>query len=233
MNDPYSVLGVSKDASEDEIKRAYRRLAKKYHPDLHPDDPDAARKMNEINAAYEQIKNPGQTNSTYGYGEPYSSGSDPYDGYGGGGNAGGSYGEDFDPFDPFGWAGRGAGGTVRRRPIFIYILVGFIVFNLVSSFLSRFMQSQQQDQFQSQVEQFETYYGEMYPNHPGAYPPGYEETVPNREDSTQQDDPQEQQETNEDQSGQAAPFSGYWGQQVPPWFSGYWDGNNNESIKEN
>ena len=69
MNDPYSVLGVSKDASEEEIKRAYRRLAKKYHPDLNPGDPEAARKMNEINAACEQIKNPGQTNSAYGYGE--------------------------------------------------------------------------------------------------------------------------------------------------------------------
>lgn len=53
MNDPYSVLGVSKDASEDEIKRAYRRLAKKYHPDLNPGDPEAARKMTEINAAFE------------------------------------------------------------------------------------------------------------------------------------------------------------------------------------
>ena len=51
MNDPYSVLGVSKNASEDEIKRAYRQLAKKYHPDLNPGDPEAARKMNEINAA--------------------------------------------------------------------------------------------------------------------------------------------------------------------------------------
>lgn len=66
MNDPYSVLGVSRDASEEEIKKAYRRLAKQYHPDLNPGNPEAARKMNEINAAYEQIKNPGQTNSAYG-----------------------------------------------------------------------------------------------------------------------------------------------------------------------
>ena len=58
INDPYKVLGVSPDASDDEIKAAYRRLAKKYHPDLNPGDEHAAQMMNEINAAYDQIKNP-------------------------------------------------------------------------------------------------------------------------------------------------------------------------------
>lgn len=223
MTDPYSVLGVSKDASEDEIKRAYRQLAKKYHPDLNPGDPEAARKMNEINAAYEQIKNPGQTNAAYGYGDQHSSGSDPYGGYGSGGygNSGQSYGEeDFDPFDLFGWAGRGAGSSTHHRPLFIYIIVGFIALNLVSAFLTRSIRSQQQDQFQNQIEQFEEYYSEMYPNYPGAYPPGYEETAPDHEDS-------EQQETTEDQSGQTSPFSGYWGQQAPTWFGGYPNSNDN------
>lgn len=56
--DPYQVLGVDKNASEDEIRQAYRRLAKQYHPDLNPGDAYAAQKMNEINQAYEQIKNP-------------------------------------------------------------------------------------------------------------------------------------------------------------------------------
>ena len=56
--DPYQVLGVSPNASEDEIRQAYRRLAKKYHPDLNPGDKTAAQKMNEINAAYDAIKNP-------------------------------------------------------------------------------------------------------------------------------------------------------------------------------
>ena len=58
MRDPYEVLGVSRNASEDEIKSAYRKLAKKYHPDLHPGDKECERKMNEVNAAYDQIKNP-------------------------------------------------------------------------------------------------------------------------------------------------------------------------------
>ena len=223
MNDPYSVLGVSKDASEDEIKRAYRRLAKKYHPDLNPGDPEAARKMNEINAAYEQIKNPGQTNSAYGFGNQNRSGSNPYGGYGSGeyGNSEQSYGEEFDPFDPFGWAGRGAGNTTHRRPFFIYILVGFIALNLVSTLLTRSMRSQQQDQFQNQIEQFEEYYSEMYPNYSGTYPPGYEGAAPDHEDLEQQEGSQEQQETDKDQSSQTSPFSHYWGQQAPPWFGGY------------
>ena len=56
--DPYEVLGVSRGASEDEIKQAYRRLAKQYHPDLHPGDAACAKKMNEINEAYDLLKNP-------------------------------------------------------------------------------------------------------------------------------------------------------------------------------
>ena len=56
--DPYQVLGVSPNASEDEIRQAYRRLAKQYHPDLNPGDKTAAQKMNEINEAYDLLKNP-------------------------------------------------------------------------------------------------------------------------------------------------------------------------------
>ena len=58
MTDPYQVLGISRDASDEQIKQAYRKLAKKYHPDRNPGDQEAAKKMQEINAAYEQIKNP-------------------------------------------------------------------------------------------------------------------------------------------------------------------------------
>lgn len=58
VTDPYSVLGISRDASKEEIKRAYRKKAKEYHPDLHPNDPKAAEKMNEINEAYDMLSNP-------------------------------------------------------------------------------------------------------------------------------------------------------------------------------
>ena len=60
MNDPYSILGVDKNASDDDIKKAYRELARKYHPDHYADNPLselAAEKMKEINEAYDAIMN--------------------------------------------------------------------------------------------------------------------------------------------------------------------------------
>ena len=80
MLDPYSVLGVSRDATEEQITKAYRKLAKKYHPDLNPGDKDAERKMREVNEAYDAIKkgntggyNTGGYNSG-GYSSGYSQG---------------------------------------------------------------------------------------------------------------------------------------------------------------
>lgn len=78
IDDPYQVLGVSPDASDEEIKRAYRRLAKKYHPDVNPGDQEAAKQMQRVNAAYEQIKNPEKANPSRGYG---GYGYDPFGGY--------------------------------------------------------------------------------------------------------------------------------------------------------
>lgn len=84
IDDPYKVLGVSPNATDEEIKQAYRKLAKQYHPDRNPGDTEAAKKMQQVNAAYEQIKNPEkfrqQSGSQGGYGyNPYGS----YGGYSG------------------------------------------------------------------------------------------------------------------------------------------------------
>ena len=93
IEDPYKVLGLGPDASDEDVKKAYRRLAKKYHPDLNPGDQEAARKMQEVNAAYEQIKNPDKFagHQTGGYGGYY----DPFGGYRqqtyGGSQTGGQY----------------------------------------------------------------------------------------------------------------------------------------------
>ena len=66
MTDPYKVLGVSPDATDEEIKKAYRKLAMKYHPDRNPGDGEAAKKMQEINEAYDRIKNPEKFRGGYG-----------------------------------------------------------------------------------------------------------------------------------------------------------------------
>jgi DnaJ-class molecular chaperone len=55
MSDPYSILGVSKTASQDEIKAAYRKLAKQYHPDLNPGKPEIERRFKEMSAAYDVL----------------------------------------------------------------------------------------------------------------------------------------------------------------------------------
>ncbi len=78
FDDPYKILGLSPGASDEEVKRAYRTLAKKYHPDRNPGDKVAAQKMQEINAAYEQIKNPDKATPNGGYGGGYY---DPFGGY--------------------------------------------------------------------------------------------------------------------------------------------------------
>lgn len=83
MNDPYKVLGVSRDATDDEIKAAYRELAKKYHPDNYADSPLAdlvEEKMKEINEAYDTIRKEraggrqGASSSSGGYGGSTSGG---------------------------------------------------------------------------------------------------------------------------------------------------------------
>lgn len=76
VKNPYEVLGLSQGASQEEIKKAYRKKTKEYHPDLHPNDPVATQKMAEVNEAYDMLMNPEkyakyqqQTQSNPGYGQ--------------------------------------------------------------------------------------------------------------------------------------------------------------------
>ena len=88
MTDPYKVLGLPSTATDEEVKQAYRRLAKRYHPDANPGDKAAERRMQEINAAYDEIMNrkhnPGGNRGSGG-------GYDPFGGFGGYGGFGGGY----------------------------------------------------------------------------------------------------------------------------------------------
>ena len=111
--DYYEVLGVSKGASADDIKKAYRKEAKKYHPDLHPGDKAAEAKFKEINEAYEVLSD---SDKKARYDQFGHAGVDPNFGAGGGGGFDG-FGDFGDIFsDIFGGFGFGGGSSRRNGP---------------------------------------------------------------------------------------------------------------------
>jgi len=88
--DYYEVLGVQKGASDDEIKKSFKKMARKYHPDLHPDDKECEEKFKELNQAYEVLSDPEKRQRYDQFGH---AGVDPN--YGGGGFSGGFSGGGF------------------------------------------------------------------------------------------------------------------------------------------
>lgn len=91
MRDPYTVLGVARSASEKDIKSAYRKLAKAYHPDQNPDDPGAQAKFAEATAAYDLL-NDKEKRAQYDRGEIDAEGNPRFAGFGNGGFGGASRG---------------------------------------------------------------------------------------------------------------------------------------------
>ncbi len=149
MRDPYAVLGVAKGASAAEIKAAFRTLAKRYHPDLHPNDADVERRFKEANAAYDLLSDPAQRRR-FDAGEIDAEGKERvraggFEGFRGGrarpagAGAGGDpfestfaqggkrFGDDLfsELFETFG-AGRKAKGAAKAADIRVGLTVGFL-----------------------------------------------------------------------------------------------------------
>ncbi len=116
--DYYEVLGLSKGASDEEIKKAFRKMAKQYHPDLHPGDAEAEQKFKEVNEAYGVLSDPDKKSKYDRFGH---AGVDPSYGAGQGGAYGGyggfgGFDGDIDLGDIFGsFFGGGMGGRSSRR----------------------------------------------------------------------------------------------------------------------
>lgn len=138
ISDPYKVLGVSPNDPIEEVTKAYRKLAKKYHPDLNYGNEEAAKKMSEINSAYEQIKSGNTSQSNRGYSAQSSYGN---------GTPNSTYGE-YDPFggfNPFGGFDPFSGNYHQRHeyseldPVKNYLRAGYFAqaLNVLSNISDR------------------------------------------------------------------------------------------------
>ncbi|HYD98227.1 MAG TPA: J domain-containing protein [Alphaproteobacteria bacterium] len=152
MRDPYLVLGVGRSASADDIKKAYRKLAKKYHPDLNPGNKEVEQRFKEVSVAYD-ILGDAEKRARFDRGEIDADGNPRASRFGGGGFGGGGFGGrrgpgagpgagagaggfNFDPEDLFadlfsnrkreGAAGGAGAGTARRGDVTYSISVSFL-----------------------------------------------------------------------------------------------------------
>jgi curved DNA-binding protein CbpA len=159
MMDAYKVLGVEPGASQEDIKKAYRTMAKKYHPDLHPGDANAAAKMNDINVAYDILSKPHtagferqqarqnayEQQRTYGQQqeeEPKAEYRNPFENYG------------YEQYENYGWYGQrygwrtGTFGSYQRdtnwkpAPVFSFslgkLVRWFIIYQIIALLLKMF-----------------------------------------------------------------------------------------------
>ena len=143
QRDYYEILGVSRSASSDEIKRAYRKLAKVHHPDANPDDANAQKKFAEVTEAYEVLSDDDKRKRYEQFGHNWSKvgsggGRNPFEGFGGAGASGfdmddilgGMFGGGGSPFgggNPFAGAGRRQPRSQKGQNIDAEIRVPFLV----------------------------------------------------------------------------------------------------------
>lgn len=105
MSDPYSILGVDRSATDEDVKKAYRKLSRQYHPDANINNPkkdEAEAKFKEVQQAYQQIMDEREKGYTSGYGSSDGSGYGGYDPFGG--------------FNGFGSYGYGSAGSTGGLP---------------------------------------------------------------------------------------------------------------------
>lgn len=108
--DYYKILGVDKNIDQKDVRAAYRKRAKQFHPDLHPNDPKAKAKFQALNEAYDVISDPEKRAKYDKYGEQWKN-AEAYEQAGGYGGFGGAAGGGGNPFEGFDFSNFGSGGS--------------------------------------------------------------------------------------------------------------------------